>query len=259
MRLPFADWGGFDAGTVRCQRVLARAAAQCAETAWIVRRECREGESNGGPACVTDMDPRILAASSAAATAVDDACSERQYGNLQFLGFFDSRLDLTNFCRHGWPDAADSLVFATAIESGAPAEPCIEASADAASAVMRYVFHSRRLAMDHAASGPRSSAARLALLSRAERGKAAATARIAARLAARCPDFAARYTRTPAAFVALLATRADCIGGDFYIQDAVVCPAPVCGNGVIEYPLETCDDGNIVDGDRCPADCGANQ
>jgi cysteine-rich repeat protein len=29
---------------------------------------------------------------------------------------------------------------------------------------------------------------------------------------------------------------------------------PVCGNGIIE-PGETCDDGNTMDGDNCPADC----
>ncbi|MEO1337320.1 MAG: hypothetical protein AAFV29_16880, partial [Myxococcota bacterium] len=30
---------------------------------------------------------------------------------------------------------------------------------------------------------------------------------------------------------------------------------PVCGNGTLE-PNETCDDGNIDDGDACPSDCG---
>ena len=29
----------------------------------------------------------------------------------------------------------------------------------------------------------------------------------------------------------------------------------VCSNGVVEYP-ESCDDGNSVGGDSCPADCG---
>ncbi|MFN8642957.1 MAG: DUF4215 domain-containing protein [Candidatus Binatia bacterium] len=47
---------------------------------------------------------------------------------------------------------------------------------------------------------------------------------------------------------------ADRIGGAFYIQDAVTCPAAVCGNGVVE-PNEECDDGNTADGDACPATC----
>src|SRR5690606_31324109 len=29
----------------------------------------------------------------------------------------------------------------------------------------------------------------------------------------------------------------------------------VCGDGVVTFP-ETCDDGNVADGDACPADCG---
>jgi cysteine-rich repeat protein len=43
---------------------------------------------------------------------------------------------------------------------------------------------------------------------------------------------------------------ADCIGAQFYVQDAVLCPAAVCGNAIIE-PGESCDDGNTVDGDGC--------
>jgi cysteine-rich repeat protein len=35
---------------------------------------------------------------------------------------------------------------------------------------------------------------------------------------------------------------------------AVAQPAPICGNGVVEPP-ETCDDGNLVDGDGCSALC----
>ena len=31
-------------------------------------------------------------------------------------------------------------------------------------------------------------------------------------------------------------------------------PTPVCGNGMTESP-ETCDDGNLVNADACPADC----
>ncbi|HUI24589.1 MAG TPA: hypothetical protein VL403_00790 [Candidatus Kryptonia bacterium] len=33
-------------------------------------------------------------------------------------------------------------------------------------------------------------------------------------------------------------------------------PPPGCGNGVVDFNLgETCDDGNTVDGDACPANC----
>jgi len=254
MRLPFAEWGGFDAGTLRCQRIVARAATDCAATAWQIRRACRE-TALAGAACVPDSDPRISAARSAALDAVDSACTEHQLGNLQFLGYFDSHLDVTNFCQHVWPDAADSVVFVPALASkGDAGRRCGEAAADAASEVMQYIFRSRRRCMDRAADMSRTSPERAALLTRAARGATFALQRVVARLALRCPEIDSIYGRSAAALVDVLAQRADCLGGAFYIQDAVICPAPVCGNGVIEFP-ETCDDGNTADGDGCPSNC----
>jgi cysteine-rich repeat protein len=69
--------------------------------------------------------------------------------------------------------------------------------------------------------------------------------------------FTALYGRSPRTFVTDIGARADCIGGLLYIQDAILCPAPVCGNGIIEMP-ETCDDGNTDNGDACPSSCGTN-
>jgi len=221
---------------------------------WGLRRQCRERALDGGPACEPDGDPHRSAARSAALDAVDAACNERQLSDLRFLGFFDSHADVTTFC-FGWADTADSLTFtplATASDAGARA--CALAAADAASDAMRYVFRARRRCMDRAAGLTRSSPLRPALLSGVDQGAARAVDRIVARLSARCPDLAGRAGRTSAALVDLLVARADCIGGAFYIQDAVVCPAAVCGNAVIEAP-ETCDDGNTADGDTCPSDC----
>jgi len=41
------------------------------------------------------------------------------------------------------------------------------------------------------------------------------------------------------------------------VNNALVgCPASVCGDGIVDFDLgETCDDGNTVDGDACPANC----
>lgn len=250
-RLPFAEWGGFSGPLLRCQRALARAAADCATTVWALRRACRETALAGGPPCDPAAEPRRAAARSRALDAAEAACSERQFGEVGFLGFFDVQTDLTTFC-YGWPDTADALAYPS--EPAALQRACAVAAADAASDAARYAFRARRRCLDHAAALSPAHAGRAALLDGAMRGNDAAAARIAARLALRCPDFAGRYGRTPEAFAALLLARADCIGGAFYIQDAVVCPAPVCGNALIEPP-ETCDDGNTDDGDSCPSDC----
>ena len=55
-------------------------------------------------------------------------------------------------------------------------------------------------------------------------------------------------------FVADVGSRADCLVGGVYVQDALRCPAPVCGNGM-EEAGEECDDGNADDTDACRADC----
>ncbi|HSQ01543.1 MAG TPA: DUF4215 domain-containing protein [Candidatus Dormibacteraeota bacterium] len=67
-------------------------------------------------------------------------------------------------------------------------------------------------------------------------------------------DVADRGGRPARDLLATVATRADCVGGAFYIQDGVVCAPALCGNGVVE-PNEDCDDGNTADGDSCPASC----
>jgi cysteine-rich repeat protein len=81
-------------------------------------------------------------------------------------------------------------------------------------------------------------------------------ARRTARLAARCDraTFATLYPLTPEALIDGLSTRADCLGGQLYIQDTVLCPNAACGNGIVE-PGENCDDGNTNDGDACPSNC----
>src|SRR5512144_2358884 len=77
-RLPFAQWGGFSAATARCQRMIARAATQCATTAWRARRDCRSAEL-AGQVCDQDATEAIVtAARIGALNAIDDNCSERE-------------------------------------------------------------------------------------------------------------------------------------------------------------------------------------
>jgi cysteine-rich repeat protein len=103
---------------------------------------------------------------------------------------------------------------------------------------------------------PLTAPNRNALLAAADERVDDAGTGLALRLATRCnaEQFAAVYGRTPAVFIDGLSTRADCVGARFYIQDAVLCPSPVCGNGIVEEP-ETCDDGNTNGGDGCPPTC----
>jgi cysteine-rich repeat protein len=72
----------------------------------------------------------------------------------------------------------------------------------------------------------------------------------------RCPDeqFGALYGRSASEVLTLIEQRGDCLGGAAYVQNAVLCPPAVCGNGMME-PGEHCDDGNTLSGDGCDGGC----
>lgn len=248
-RLPFDTWGGFTGEVLRCQRVIAEAAAQCAANAWAARRVCRETALAGGVCDETATTARIADARRAAQDAVDAACNELQARSLQFLGTFDLQQDLIDFCRNT-ERAVDSAAF------GIPAAGagCAPATAAAVGDVMRFALRSRRRCMDRVAASVGGAASREPLLAGADRHLSRAVEQAAARLTARCPDFALRYGRSPREVLSTVAARADCVGGAFYIQDRLLCAPSVCGNGVVE-PNEDCDDGNTADGDACPASC----
>lgn len=256
MRLPFDQWGGFRAETTRCQRVIAGAAARCAATAWDAQRACRSTELQGD-VCDHEATQSIVdAARIKALDTIDDSCSERQAIDLQYLGSFDLQADVINFCR-GWEAAAVSAVYGPFTAPLSPAErDCSEAVAAVTDRLMHFVFRNRRQCMDRIASLPLQAPNRTSLLDVAAHRAHTAHDRLAARLAAGCgaTTFVDLYGRTPETFVTDLSARADCVGGLLYIQDAVLCPAPVCGNRIVELP-EDCDDGNTTDGDTCPATC----
>lgn len=246
-RLPLDDWGGYGGEVLRCQRVIARAAGQCAAGAWAARRACRQAELSGRTCDAAATDARIARVRAATLDRVDAACDELLSRSLQYLGTFDLQDDVISYCR-AWEDAAESGVFRVA------AGACTTALARATTEVMHAAMRGYRRAMDRLAASARASSRRPTLIAGAEQRLTRVTEGAAARLAARCPDFATYYGRPAADLIATLAARAACIGGAFYIQDTVLCPPPVCGNAVIE-PTEECDDGNTTDGDQCPSSC----
>lgn len=257
VRLPFDEWGAFSGATLRCQRVIARAAADCAAARWTVRRTCRRTELAGGTCNRAADDAIIAAARNNALDVIDGYCTERQLGDLQFLGQFDLQGDVDTFSRD-WEIAAMSAVYGPAanrvLTDGE--RYCIEAAADAVDGMMAFVFRERRRCMDRVAALARALPTRHALLDASSGRSQMALTALGARLARRCgaAEFTALYGQSPAAFVASIGRRADCLGAQFYIQDAVLCAPAECGNGIIE-PGEDCDDGNADDDDACPASC----
>jgi cysteine-rich repeat protein len=66
--------------------------------------------------------------------------------------------------------------------------------------------------------------------------------------------FTAAYGRHPDVYADRMTQLAGCIASAFYVQDRVPCPAPVCGNRIVES-TEECDDGNAEPGDGCDTEC----
>jgi len=258
-RLPFAEWGGFAPEAARCQRVIARAGAQCASQAWALRRACRAAVLAGQPCDEAATTDAIAAVRNRALDVINGYCTDLQARALQYLSLsFDLQNDVVDFCRDS-VSAADSGVFRPALDGGtlsAVERRCIAATADAATDAMGFAFRNRRRCMDHLAVIDRGTPERAAEIAQADARLSRTATALAGQLAARCGAgvFDQLYGRSPAQLLGLLGQRADCIGGRFYIQDAVLCPASVCGNGVVE-PGEDCDDGNTASGDGCAADC----
>jgi hypothetical protein len=92
---------------------------------------------------------------------------------------------------------------------------------------MQYALRARRRCMDRVAASPPGSGERSGFLETAGHRLEAAVDRAASKLSAAVPDFAARYGRSPHDLITTLATRADCVGGAFYIQDAILCRSRV--------------------------------
>src|SRR5262249_46947118 len=253
-------WGAFGRRTARCQRIIGSSAAACARQAWNARRECRLGTLRGIPCDQAATQAVIEAARVGAVNSVAVACTEQQALNLTFLGVFEAEQDVVRFCRE-LDAAAESAVFLPVGDDPAGLSPaarrCVGATALATTKLLHAAFNSHQRALDRIALrafAPRDKHAMVAAsLAAIGRDQAA----LEALMTASCSSetFARTYGRSPSEFLALIASRADCLAGRTYAQGGIICPQPHCGNGMQELPDESCDDGNRIDGDGCSAEC----
>ena len=263
--LPLAVWGDFGPAAARCQRALGRASTQCALEVWALRRACIEPQLRGD-AC--DLNATTLAVRDARQRALDKVeayCDDTAATSLQFLGVHEALGDVTSICRQierelltaaygpALTGSSADYVVGT-VDAGTAA--CLTAGATRATELLRFAGREQRQPLDRIASDAMPESAKTSQLARAQLRTARTRARIGARLAASCDAaaFADTYGRTIDAFLADVAARADCLTGGVYVQDALRCPAPRCGNGM-EEAGEECDDGDADDGDTCRADC----
>jgi cysteine-rich repeat protein len=261
MPIPLESWGAWGRRLARCQRVIARNAAVCALRAWEARRACRLAPLHGVPCDEEATDAIVEAARLAAVDAVAPACTDQQAQLLLFLDRREAQLDVVTFCRE-LEDAVDSAVFLPLAADGEPpptARRCVESAALASTKLLRRAFDSRQRLLDRIAQQSLSVARKHAMVAASEAAVERDSSGLQLELSGACSpdDFTATYGRDAATFLATIASRADCLAGQTYAQGRLLCPAPVCGNGMREFrPIaEQCDDGNLDAGDGCSPTC----
>ena len=270
LALPFAFWGGFSPAAAYCQRIIALAADRCGGAVWKVRSACLGALVDGGACDVTGADNAVQQAHLNALNVIDLQCTSPEAQALNFLLKYEAQTDMNVFCT-ALEAATVSAVYGPVTVQGivrsvdATTRHCVDVTQRGATRLLRFAFRERRRALDTAATvqvcdPPGENCTSLpptdkqALVNRSTARIERARAALAVRVEAACPTFESVYHRSADVVLENLASRADCLAGATYVQNAVVCPASVCGNGMVEAG-EQCDDGNTTDGDGCSSTC----
>ena len=261
LALPFAFWGGFSPDAAQCQRVIGFAGAQCDDHVWRIHARCLNALLNGGACEVTGVPMAAQQAQLNAVNLIDLQCTSPETQAVGFLLKFEAQTDVYNFCgvletelvsAVYRPVLNDSVVQSTDVTT----RSCVKAAADATTRLLRFAIPERRHTLDRLAKVSVAPAAKQAAVDRSTTRIAAVRGQLVASLERTCAaaDFEMVYGRSVDDFLHLIATRADCFAGAVYVQSAITCPTPVCGNGMQE-PGEQCDDGNLSNGDGCSSAC----
>ena len=258
-----ASWGGYPEDAASCQRVISRAVSQCIGRVSALRANCLSGAVRGGTCDETALTAEVTATRQRAIERVQRSCTVTELQNLNYIDLSDALTDVVNACRQ-LDTAAMSAAFGPVTVGGTvgsaedPTAACVQAGARETTRLLRFGMRTYAKALDRIAALNLSLAEKQRLIAWAERRIALTRARSRAALIASCNegDFGFAYGRGVDTFLDTIVKQSACMQQFVYVQDAVRCPTPVCGNGVQE-PGEQCDDGNSFDGDGCRSDCTA--
>jgi len=254
-----AEWGGFGRLIASCQRAIGKAAFLCAIGTWEARRACYDAELRGDDCDEEAADADADAARSRGIRLVQSSCSFQQLQNLRFIDLAEAQLDVIRFCAD-LDTALVSAVYGPSEKAGMPGDEtevsCRLSAAHAANRLVHFAFHARLDAMDRIAASFLPLSSKIELVDRSAAELERARSELGAQVEMECSDssFTELYDQNIDTFLETIASRADCLIDAAYAQAAVQCPEPVCGNGMRETG-EQCDDGNVVETDRCTSAC----
>ncbi len=248
-------WGNYGSAVSACQRTIGQAAAACGLRALQVRQDCRLADLFGAGCDSAAVDAAIQAARAAARARVRAECIDPEVQTLGYIDRAEAITDVINICRD-LDSAGASASLGALREIDAADAACVRATTKATGNLLDIAIANWRTALDRIATlnlSREGKESRVALgRSRVRRAIEAAVQAVGRDCVD--PTFEQLYLRSAASHFANVAALADCFAGAVYVQDAVVCPAPTCGNG-IEEKGEDCDDGNVEIGDGCSDIC----
>lgn len=240
-RADLAFYGGFGPTAARCQRLISKVAEDCAATVVTARSQCMTAQIDGQSCDSAAVDAATQAARQRARDLIQGLCTEQDVKALQFSSLAEAQLDAVTACGDV-ETAALSATYGPVMLGGAVGSAdgmvrtCVAAAGREGERLMRVATRTRRRMLDRIVANELSPSEKQQLLQRGAQRIHQAHVAAAQRLAAACAaaDFAAVYGRSPDVFLESLEQRGDCVAGAAYVQAAVTCPTPVCGNGMQE-------------------------
>lgn len=256
--VPIERWGPFLPGAQTCLRVISRAAHACFDTVLGIEQRCQDAIARGQSCDLGEVDAQVAEATRLTRVQLGNECSLGELTELGYIGFFDAEADLSTACVTQ-ARGAIAAIYAPA-RAGRPSDTaarCMAASAAYGRKVMRFILERQTPVMERIAVRLFSPQEKVQSIIRVGQELTGTRERWIVDLLERCPEFETVYGRTPESLLRTLKQRTDCVLSLTYVHDAVVCVAPMCGNGIPEG-TEQCDDGNGDDSDSCRNDCTGN-
>ena len=249
----------FNHSTAACQRMLGLATGACFHNVLSAQRVCMEAQMAGGTCDVSARDAAVEAAKQTARDRIAAVCNEVELGIMQFNSLEDASADVAAAC-DAQAAAALSLAYGPVSNGGVASLPsgseaCMALVSRETGRIINWAARDQAHSLNSIASRHMSLASKQIRMARATLRISRIRQQATQRIQSQCGDlFSQLYNKPLTDFLDQTESRADCLIAAGYIQNAVTCPAPVCGNGVKE-PTEECDDGNTVDSDGCHNNC----
>jgi cysteine-rich repeat protein len=241
--------------TVPCLRLISRAAQACFDTVVDLELRCQAALARGETCDRDQIDREVEAAARPMQNTLTSACMEGQLTEVGYFGFFDATADLRNACIFQ-ARAAVAAAYAPLRAGPVPAAAveCMVASAAYSRKLMRFAVQRQAPVMERMGTLVFEEGEKTEIVRQLGMELAATRARWIEGLLATCPQAPEVYGRSADSFVRTMRQVADCVLSKTYVNNAVICPIQVCGNGIPEDG-EDCDDGNQNDLDTCRNDC----